>query len=185
MCPGNIGTLCFVNLSYDEVTPKERALHEQWKIPLKNHMAFKHRACHPRFLDALASLRAMLEIHWLTFLRLLQIGPIIVSDCLNSVTRQCDDNIVNIVNIVIIVNIVNIVKMVNIGNIGNIGNIFNIVNTVNVNTKLTSKRNPVFFLNIMGSQKTRCLKVFNRSITLYRDLSKTLRHLAFSEPEFF
>ena len=29
MCPGNIETLCFVNLSSDEVTPKERALHEQ------------------------------------------------------------------------------------------------------------------------------------------------------------
>ena len=48
MCPRSIEILCFVNLSSDEVTPKERAFHEQWKIPLKNHMAFKHRACHPR-----------------------------------------------------------------------------------------------------------------------------------------
>ena len=69
---------------------------------------------------------------------MLQIGPIIVSECLNSVTRQCGDNIVNIfhnvnnVNIVSIVNNVNIVSIVNNINIVSIVNNVNIVSIVNI-----------------------------------------------------
>ena len=65
------------------------------------------------------------------FLRLLQIGPIIiVSECLNSVTRQCGDNIVNILSIANIVSPVNIVIIVNIVNIVAIVNIVNLVNII-------------------------------------------------------